>query len=413
MAVLNLILIPFGLLLKGLYTLTANYGLAIILYGLIFKVLLFPISMKGRKGMLDMSRLSERQKELQTKFGTDRQAYSVALQELYASENVKASSGCLWSFLPMPVLMALYFIVSNPFTQLLKLDKEQVATLTTKLVELVPALSPKGNVPSQLATAQSAFEHFGEIQTSLPDIAAQITAAGGPIDFRFFGLNLSAVPDLFFFRSAEGFSLAGFGLFLLPIISAAFALLSMMVNLKINRRILGTATQQDKTNRQMLFMQPLISLWLGFTLPAALGLYWTANSVFAIAQEFVSIGTLRRYIENNKIASQKRALEAKEKEKERKLQVAEAKKQKAEEARRIKLERKVSTDGIAESRSGMRAYARGRTYDAARYNVTAYHDPDDIISEQRAAAEAERARTEAAKAELIGKKKKKSSDNEE
>jgi YidC/Oxa1 family membrane protein insertase len=86
-----------------------------------------------------------------------------------------------------------------------------------------------------------------------------------------------------------------------------------------------------------------------------------------------------------KEAAEQRAIEQKEKLKEQKRLAAEQKKKKAEEARRIKMERNVSTDGISESRVGIRAYAKGRTYDPDRYPVTAYHDPDDIIKEQSAA----------------------------
>lgn len=377
---MSIILKPFALLLGWLYAATNSYGLAIILFCLIFKVILFPISIKGRKGMLDMSRLSDKQKELQQKYGRDRAKYSEELQNLYTNENVKPSGGCLWSFLPLPILMALYGIISQPFTHLMNLNKEQVAQLTN-------FITGSGGVSgrnSQLAIAQQVHENFSGVQANLPDIANQIHSAGGPVNFDFFGINLSATPDFLFFQKAGGYNWANIALFLIPIVSAIFALLSMKVSMGINKRILGTTTKQDATNRQMMIMQPLISLWLGFTLPAALGLYWIANSIFAILQEYCSIGILKEHVLKMKAEAERRTAENKEKQKEQKRIAAELKKQKAEEAKRIKMERKVSTDGISESRVGMRAYAKGRTYDPSRYPVTPYHDPDDIIKEQRA-----------------------------
>lgn len=375
----SIILKPFALLLGFLYSVTDSYGLAIILFCLIFKLVLFPISIKGRKGMLDMSRLSDKQKELQQKYGKDKQKYMEEQQKLYAAENVKPSSGCLWSFLPLPLLIALYGVVSRPFTHLMQLNSDQVSQLTNFIK------GSAGGRNSQLSIAQQVYTDFANVKASLPDVASQIEQAGGPINFDFFGINLSSIPDLMFFQKAGGLTWPHIGLFLVPVISAVLAFMSMKVNMGINKRIIGNETKQDSMNRQMLFMQPLISLWICFTLPAALGIYWIANSVFAILQEYCSIGILKTHVTKMKAEAERRALEQKEKIKEQKRITADLKKKKAEEAKRIKMERKVSTDGISESRVGIRAYARGRTFDAERYPVTEYHDPDDIIKEHKKA----------------------------
>lgn len=390
---MSIILSPFALLLGWLYSIVGNYGIAIALFCVIFKLLLFPISIKGRKAMLDMSRLSERQKELQVKYGRDRTRYSQELNDLYVSENVKPSGGCLWSFLPLPLLFALYGIVSQPFTHLMKLSSEQVKQLT----DLILGEGAKGS--SQLAMAQPVFENFSNVQSHLPEIATQIKSAGGPINFDFFGLNLSATPDIFFFRQPDAFQWHTIGLFMIPVLSAVLALLSMMVNTHINQKVLGMGNQNNAMNRQMMIMQPLLSLWIGFTLPAALGTYWIVNSVLAIVQEYCSIGILKKHLRVTKESSARRAEETKEKLKEQKRLAAEKKKLAAEEARRIKLERSLNTAGIADSRVGMRSYAKGRTYDPDRYPVTPYHDPDDIIKERHAA--------EALAASAVSAKKKK------
>lgn len=392
---MSIILKPFALLLGFLYSITGSYGLAIILFSLIFKIILFPVSIRGRRSTLDMSRLSERQKELQEKYGKDRTRYSVELQKLYTAENVKPSGGCLWMLIPMPVLMILFFIISQPFTNLMGLSGDEASSLMKLFTD--------ASRPSQLSVVQQVYDNFGTVQSSLPEVAAQIQSAGGPISFNFFGLNLSSTPDFLFFQKEGAFTWGNIGLFLIPVVAAVLGLLSALVNMKINKHLLGTVTKQDKTNRQMLIIQPAISLWLGFTLPAALGLYWAANSLFAILQEFFSIGILRKYLAKRKEEAEQRKLEQKEKEKVQKKILAEQKKQKAEEAKRIKMERKLSSGGISESRVGIRAYAKGRTYDPDRYPTTPYHDPDDILKEQKAAVEQQKENKE--------KKKKKKKPN--
>lgn len=405
---MNIILAPFAALLKLLYGLTSNYGLAIILFGLVFKIVLFPISIRGRKSMLDMTRLSDKQKVLQEKYIRDRQKYSEELQKLYEAEGVKPSGGCLWSLIPMPILMALYFIISQPFTYLMDLSGDQITQLTQFILGTAETARN-----SQLTIAQDVFTRFGEVQAALPEIAGKISAQGGPIDFTFFGLNLSKTPNFMFWKGE--ISWATTGLALIPILSAVFALISMRTSTFSSNKALGRKAKVDTQNKQMMFMQPLISLWLGFTLPAALSLYWTANSVFAIAQEFCSIGILRKHVEKKRVETEQRAVLQKELERENRQRESENKKKKAEEARRIKMERKVSTSGISESRVGMRAYAKGRTYDGERYPETPYHDPDDIIREQRAARAQQRQELEEQKkqAETAQPRKKKKKGEEE
>ena len=110
---MSIILTPFAKLLLLFYDLTGSYGVSLILFGLVIRLILFPIFLKGRKGMLSMSGLAEKQKVLQQKYARDRVKYSQELQRLYEEEGVKPSSGCLWSFLPLPFLMVLYAIVPS------------------------------------------------------------------------------------------------------------------------------------------------------------------------------------------------------------------------------------------------------------------------------------------------------------
>ena len=100
MNLLNIILTPFAKLLLLFYNVTGSYGVALILFGLVVRLILFPVFLKGRKGMLSMSGLAEKQRVLQQKYARDREKYSRELQKLYEEEGVKPSSGCLWSFLP-------------------------------------------------------------------------------------------------------------------------------------------------------------------------------------------------------------------------------------------------------------------------------------------------------------------------
>lgn len=389
MNLLNIILTPFAKLLLLFYNVTGSYGIALILFGLVVRLILFPVFLKGRKGMLSMSGLAEKQRVLQQKYARDREKYSRELQKLYEEEGVKPSSGCLWSFLPMPFLMILYAIIRQPLTYLMNMNQDHFNAVSNLLY---------GNVldykNQQLQMAQDVFLNHDKIVAAIPELA------GMPqIDFTFLGVNLSETPHFLFWR-AEDVG-AAFGLWLIPVISALLGVVSMILTNKINAVVLHTQKTMDQSSMMTMVIMPLFSLWICFTLPAALGVYWIANSLFAMLQEVVNIPFLRSFLKKQEEERVQRREQEKERIKLEKKAQAEAKKKAAEEMRRIQMERKLNESIAGASREGIRAYARGRLYDPERYPTFPYQDPNELAKQQ----EQERQRQEAAKkADKKGKK---------
>lgn len=389
MNLLNIILTPFAKLLLLFYNVTGSYGVALILFGLVVRLILFPVFLKGRKGMLSMSGLAEKQRVLQQKYARDREKYSRELQKLYEEEGVKPSSGCLWSFLPMPFLMILYAIIRQPLTYLMNMNQDHFNAVSNLLY---------GNVldykNQQLQMAQDVFLNHDKIVAAIPELA------GMPqIDFTFLGVNLSETPHFLFWR-AEDVG-AAFGLWLIPVISALLGVVSMILTNKINAVVLHTQKTMDQSSMMTMVIMPLFSLWICFTLPAALGVYWIANSLFAMLQEVVNIPFLRSFLKKQEEERVQRREQEKERVKLEKKAQAEAKQKAAEEMRRIQMERKLNKSIAGASREGIRAYARGRLYDPERYPTFPYQDPNELAKQQ----EQERQRQEAAKkADKKGKK---------
>lgn len=389
MNLLNIILTPFAKLLLLFYNVTGSYGIALILFGLVVRLILFPVFLKGRKGMLSMSGLAEKQRVLQQKYARDREKYSRELQKLYEEEGVKPSSGCLWSFLPMPFLMILYAIIRQPLTYLMNMNQDHFNAVSNLLY---------GNVldykNQQLQMAQDVFLNHDKIVAAIPELA------GMPqIDFTFLGVNLSETPHFLFWR-AEDVG-AAFGLWLIPVISALLGVVSMILTNKINAVVLHTQKTMDQSSMMTMVIMPLFSLWICFTLPAALGVYWIANSLFAMLQEVINIPFLRSFLKKQEEERVQRREQEKERIKLEKKAQAEAKKKAAEEMRRIQMERKLNKSIAGASREGIRAYARGRLYDPERYPTFPYQDPNELAKQQ----EQERQRQEAAKkADKKGKK---------
>ena len=104
----DIVFIPFAWVLRSLYFLLHSYGLAIIVFCLVSKVVLFPLSLKGKKSMIKMNALSAKQQRIQKQYGKDKERLNAEIQKLYERENVNPMGGCLWSLLPMPPAAALY-----------------------------------------------------------------------------------------------------------------------------------------------------------------------------------------------------------------------------------------------------------------------------------------------------------------
>ncbi len=389
---LDAIATPFGWLMRQFYELTGNFGLAVILFSLAVTIVLLPFMAKSKKGMMRMTRLQPKLMELQKKHEGNQQKLNEEIAKLYRQEKASPMGGCLWSLLPFPIMLALYRAVIRPLTIVMGVPDELLAeggALLTRLNELGFAL-PEG------ANSYYAQIYQSEFITANFDQFAGISDKLIPMDFNFLGLNLAATPNWHFwaFDFSEGVWPV-IGLFLIPIISTALSYLSMYISQKVNATTATTA-QAQSTNRMMLWMMPLMSLWLGFTLPAAMGIYWIMNSLTGIIRDTALTAYYKKKLDAEDAVRRAEERE-REEELERKRQETErlramnattvnkntSKKKQQAQAAQANTERKAAAEreeraarrerlGVKEeekpaSQVGNRRYARGRAYVADRF----------------------------------------------
>ena len=402
---------PFGALMLWLYNLVGNYGVAVILFALVVKLIMLPFQLKSKKSMMRTSRMTPRLKELEKKYGNDQQRYQQEMAKLYKEEGVNPMSGCLWSLLPFPILIALYSAIRYPLTTMMGVPESMLAeggAIYQKLAELGYSLSQYSTGRSaafyeQIYQSQFISDHFSAF-SGIADKLQQIS-------YRFLGLDLGQVPSFSFWRwdfSSASAWLPVFGLFLIPVVSALLSWLSMKV---ANASTPQTKDQQQQM-RTMNLIMPLMSLYICFTMPAVMGIYWIAQSVFAMLQDVIlnKVFTKQLDVEDADRIQREKAreaeLEAKRQETERlkaegatvanrstskknKRAVAAQKEveRKAAEARAAKAARRarlgIEEEEIPASQVGDRRFARGRAYVPDRYT-----NPDEA-EEKTAAAAAE------------------------
>ena len=399
---MEIITVPFGWLLNFLYQFTGNYGLSLILFAVLVQIVLLPISAKSKKSMMKMSRLQPRINAIKEKYANDQQKQQEAMQQLQKEEGASMGcGGCLWSFVPLLILIPLYTIIREPLTNMLGASTE----VASEIAKILEANTKDGYW--QISAAQAIFDDPSRF-AHIPGITEK-TLAG--IDFNFLGIKMGVIPQLNIFDSTVwAWDWAHIGAALVPLISAGSQLLQIQISRKMNDSLVTNEKGlQDKeqaaksdsaqTSKVMTWMSPLMSLWIGFSVPVALSLYWFVGGLVRTVEDIFLTKKYRKVYDAEDAERLKKTLEqdAIEAEKERiraerraanpdgitdntskkKLQ---KKQQQAEEAAKAAAkkeydakkgiveeepEEKKTLSGIAE-----RPYCKGRAYDPNRYNNT-------------------------------------------
>ena len=404
----DIVTVPFGWLLGQLYHLLDNYGLAMIVFAVIVQLVLLPITMKSKKSMMKMSRLQPKMQEIQRKYANDQQKQNEAMQQLQKEEGATMGcGGCLWSFVPMLILLPLFTVIRQPMVYILGESAENVEQIIKIVKELEPSLFGSNNYYDQVTAAQAISKYATQIAAAIPGISAD-TLAGINFDF-LGGINLGAIPSFNVFKW-EVWNWATIGAFLIPVASAGSQVVQMFLSQKANDSVItnekgvqdketAEKSQTAQQSKMMMWMMPLMSLWIGFTVPAALSLYWFVGGVVRMVEDHILTKHYRKVYDAEDAVRLQRAMEqeAIEAEKERlraekraanpdgitantsKKKLQQKQKEAEDAAKAAAAKEYAARKGIVEEEepekqtlSGItdRPYCKGRAYDPNRYEST-------------------------------------------
>ena len=378
------ICVPFAWLVRLFYNLTNSYGVALILFTLVIKLIMLPFQMKSKKSMMRMSRVSGQMQELQKRYAKNQAKLQEEMQKLYEEEGVNPMSGCLWSFLPFPILIALYSIIRQPITHFMMLSKDVLQTVVQSAADAGVNLTnivmmDKATGTPALKDGLYQLASYGQINLvkAVQEMGLSTPEGWFDMNYNFLGLDLTATP--WEYVKSFTFTWAVIGVILIPILAG----LSQFVFSKLTMK---TQPQADAAGgasmKSMMYMMPLFSVYIAFIMPAALGVYWIAQSVFSLIQEAVLNKTLSAKMEAEEEARfqarqadrQRRMEEARVQEQQRKQEEQKKKtlreKQQAAQAAKAVKAAKAATSTTEAGRVGDRPYARGRAYKADRYDET-------------------------------------------
>ena len=265
----------FGYILWSAFYLTKNYGLAIIVFTIIVKILLFPFSVKQQKAMASNARFQQKQREIMDKYRNDRVKANEEVQKLMAKENVSPTAGCLPMLAPMLVMFGVYYSVINPLTNTLHIAADKVSLALTSLGTIPAVGTSVGgrygeiNIVKYFSSLQDYLISDGKPIFSTSDASSINNFSSG---FNFCGLDLLSTPSQSSWESM---------MWLIPVLCFLTSVVSMIIMQLINgQKLQGCMIL-------MIFLMPLFTAWIAYSVPGAVGFYWIASNVLGFVQSII------------------------------------------------------------------------------------------------------------------------------
>lgn len=289
-----------GYIMKFFYDLLGNYALSIIVFTIITRLILLPISIWVHKNSIKIVKLQPEINFIKVKYAGDREIISEKQFELYKKEKYSPMAGIIPLFIQLGLLMGVVDVIYKPLKHLLHLNSELITAFVNKTIEITNIHPETGSIELSVLETLShndVANKYIELQKLFPnqDMGEVISMIQG-IDTNFLGLNLSNTPV----------SLGGV-YFLVPIIAGATALLMCIVQNNIN----VLQSEQSKLGQiSMTILSVGLSLYLGAFVPSGVGFYWICGNIFAIVQLLVlnMIINPKKYIDYEALENSKKAL---------------------------------------------------------------------------------------------------------
>jgi YidC/Oxa1 family membrane protein insertase len=272
----------FGYVLNFIYNLVNNYGLAIIIFTILLRLILLPINWKQQKTMKKSARVQEKLKELQEKYSNDPVRLNEEMRNLYASENMSPFSGCLGSILQFVIIISMFMLVSNPLTYMKQLPSDKIETYEQQVKE-----ENNGENVSYIEIA--VIKQLGKTDSAVN------------INMNFLGLDLSDVPSKNYSDPK---------VFIIPILYVMTSIISMKITTSMNSKKKdkkklteeeNKKLQEEKNlvkvddkneeidtmesmNKSMMYMMPIMTVSIALIAPLGLALYWFVSNLLMILE---------------------------------------------------------------------------------------------------------------------------------
>lgn len=278
----------FGYVLNFINNFVGNYGLAIILFTVLIKIIMLPLSIKQQRTMKKSAKLQEQIKVLQFKYKNDPEKLNREMMDLYKKENMSPFSGCLSTIVQFILLISIFYMVRCPLTYMERIDKTQIDAY-------VQQLKDNGMTVNQAYSEIDIIRELDYLKEKFPD---DQTLDKINLNMNFCGLDLSKIPQQ---------NLGDWTVYIIPILYIISTFVSMRITTSMQKKnkkkdgVIDITENKDEkeeeknemedameqSNKMMSWMMPIMSVSISLVAPLGLALYWLVNNVLMIGERLV------------------------------------------------------------------------------------------------------------------------------
>ena len=296
-SIMDIVNVPLGLILQGIYWVLGNYGWSIIVFAVLAKVLLLPSAIKSHKNQIRMQSIQPKMKRLAEKYHNDSRnpKYQEELQALYAAEGYNPMSGCLPQLIQLPLIFGLWNVIRQPLTYICNFSDNNLYQSVKTMVESASdngAVAKLRELFSAHITDGKLAEYSDKVQQALDlneiYIADAINSNRNAIEGLNEAIQQKNVIGTEFLGINLGETASAHGIWswfiLIPIIAALSSFLVSYISMKANRSNTDSSDPTAKSMNMMMYTMPLLSLWIGYSMNVGVAIYWIANNLLSLAQ---------------------------------------------------------------------------------------------------------------------------------
>jgi YidC/Oxa1 family membrane protein insertase len=254
----------FGYVLNFLYELIHNYGLAIILFSVVIKIIMLPISIKQQKTMKKSAKIQDELREIQDKYKNNPEKLNQETMELYKREKMNPFSGCLSGIIQIILLLSIFYLVRSPLTYMTKVDSSLIEQYTNEIKQE----ENTNNAYTEIAIIKEKGQEDERVY----------------INMEFVGLDLSNVPSQ---NSSD------WRVYIIPALYVFTSFVSIRITTNNQTKKKSGNEENDEmdavlqANKSMSYVMPIISLSIAVIAPLGLALYWLVNNILMIGERLI------------------------------------------------------------------------------------------------------------------------------
>ncbi len=323
----NIINTPLGYVIRFFADIfNGSFAASVFAFTLLINIILIPLSIKSQKSSVQQTRIKPKLDELKRRYGDDKQKYNEAMQKLYQEENISMSGGCLPMILRLVLMMSIYWLILSPLTYMTGIDSARIKNVTSTIsagmsdlkekdadkykeyIEILDWNEKAGDKQNELIVVRLirnddidihdilSKKQYEKIEEDFEYIKKKDTEVG--IDYNLFTekLDLTQKPKFSFdiFHKAQW-------IWLIPLLAFAAQMLTSLVSMRMQKKL----NPEAPSMAGMMLTMPLLSLFIGFTLPGGVGFYWICSSIIG---GFIQTG-VQQFYGPHKMLARERAKE--------------------------------------------------------------------------------------------------------